>query len=128
MRFHRPMPAPRQPKKSESLEVRIPFATKQAFMARCRADGLSASEATRAFIDAYLERSPARRPSMAMRLVIAALIAGALGAVAVPSLARVVQPAGVRAEFHRLDANRDGLIDFREFSAGGAAAGPTSGR
>ena len=55
----RPMTEPRRLKKSESLEIRIPHPTKEAFMARCRADGRSASEALRAFIDQQLE-APAR--------------------------------------------------------------------
>ena len=39
------MASPRPPKKSESLEIRLPFDTKQAFMARCRDEGVTASEA-----------------------------------------------------------------------------------
>ena len=45
------MADPRPPKKSESLEIRIPYPTKQAFMAHCRAEGRSASEELRAFIE-----------------------------------------------------------------------------
>ena len=41
------MSEPRKLKKSESLEIRIPYPTKQAFMARCRDGGRSASEALR---------------------------------------------------------------------------------
>lgn len=48
------MSEPRRLKKSESLEVRIPYPTKQAFMARCRADGVSASESVRGFIEGRL--------------------------------------------------------------------------
>jgi hypothetical protein len=56
----------RPPKKSESLEIRIPYPAKQAFMARCRQDGTSASEALRALIDAHLEDEPMRpRPAPA---------------------------------------------------------------
>ncbi len=51
----------RPPKKSETLEVRLPHAAKQAFMARCREDGRSASEVIREFIDGYLTR-PSPRP------------------------------------------------------------------
>ena len=46
---------PAKLKKSESLEIRLPYPTKQAFMARCRDDGRSASDALRAFIDGYLD-------------------------------------------------------------------------
>jgi hypothetical protein len=46
----------RQPrlKKSETLEIRLPYPTKLAFMARCRDEGRSASEALRLFIDGHL--------------------------------------------------------------------------
>ena len=49
------MSAPRKLKKSESLEIRIPYPTKLAFMARCQAEGVSASEALRGFIDGQLD-------------------------------------------------------------------------
>src|ERR1700761_765042 len=58
----------RGPKKSETLEIRLPYALKQAFMARCQAQGRSASEALRGFIEQALiegasaePRRPARR-------------------------------------------------------------------
>src|SRR5205809_809617 len=47
-------------KKSESLEIRLPYPTKQAFMARCRDDGRSASDAMRGFIDYHLARDARR--------------------------------------------------------------------
>jgi hypothetical protein len=106
----------RQPrlKKSETLEIRLPYPTKLAFMARCRDEGRSASEALRLFIDGHLEAPrPVRRSS---RLILGALIAAALGAVAVPSLAH---PSlhGAPAEFARLDTNHDGQISYEEFRA-----------
>lgn len=119
MEFDRAMSRP--PKKSESLEIRIPHPTKLAFMARCRSQGRSASEAIRAFIEADLNGHRAPRSRRGWRLAAGALAAAAMGAAAVPSLARVVQaeagPAS-RAAFQPLDANHDGLIDYREFSRG----------
>jgi hypothetical protein len=106
------MSAPRALKKSESLEIRIPYPTKQAFMARCREDGRSASEALRAFIDGQLDApkpAPRRTP---WRLIAGALIAAAVGAAAVPSLAR---PGLKAAEFTTLDANHDGVLTYAEF-------------
>ena len=47
----------RPEKKSETLEVRIPHAKKEAFKAACERDGITASHAMRSFIDAYLKRS-----------------------------------------------------------------------
>ena len=101
----------RKLKKSESLEIRIPHPTKQAFMARCQADGRSASEALRGFIEA--EIAAPRRPRRRVRYLVAALVAAAgLGAIAAPSLAR---PAA-SAEFQAIDLNRDGVISAVEFA------------
>jgi hypothetical protein len=117
-------------KKSETLEIRLPYPTKLAFMARCRDEGRSASEALRHFIDGHLEARPARR---AGRLLAGALVAAAVGAIALPSLARpslraefdrlAADPAaGISlADFRRLDANHDGKISFEEFRAQAAA-------
>jgi len=114
------MSAPRRLKKSESLEIRIPFPTKQAFMARCQADGVSASEALRGFIDGHLApAAPSRRK--APRLVIGALIAAAVGAIAAPTLAGPAVAAGLardlvsRVAFERIDANHDGVISYAEY-------------
>lgn len=97
----------RPPKKSETLEIRLPYPTKQAFMARCRDDGRSASEALRGFIEREIE-GPGR-PSRARHWIAGALMAAAAGAVAVPSLAR---PA---SQFQRLDLNHDGAVSLAEF-------------
>ncbi|WP_293678531.1 EF-hand domain-containing protein [uncultured Phenylobacterium sp.] len=106
------MPEPRKLKKSESLEIRIPHPTKLAFMARCREEGRSASEALRAFIDGQLAAPQPQPRRRTWRLVAACAIAAAVGAAAVPSLAR---PGLRAAEFARLDANRDGVISYAEF-------------
>ena len=51
----------RGPKKSEPIEIRLPYAAKQAFMARCRARGVSASQALRGFIDGEIALDEFRR-------------------------------------------------------------------
>lgn len=43
-------------KKSETVEIRLPHATKTAFMDKCRTEGRTASEAIRRFIDSELDR------------------------------------------------------------------------
>jgi hypothetical protein len=122
------MSAPRRLKKSESLEIRIPYPTKQAFMARCEAEGVTASEALRGFIEGQLApATPSRRK--APRLLIGGLIAAAVGAIAVPSLAGPAVAAGLahdlvsRVAFERIDANHDGVITYAEYRAARDRAG-----
>ena len=106
------MTAPRRLKKSEFLEVRLPYPTKQAFMDRCRAEGRSASETVRAFIDAHLEgRSARRAPGKGTRLAAAAAALMACGLAAAPSFARTT----VSADFARLDGDHDGRLSLAEF-------------
>lgn len=106
----------RRLKKSESLEIRLPHPTKQAFMARCQAEGRSASEALRDFIDGELQPKP--KPRLRY-LAAGGLAAAALAAMAAPSLAG---PAASAAEFARLDADHDGQIAFSEFTRGRAGS------
>ena len=101
-----------QPKKSEVLEVRLPYETKTAFMARCRETGRTASELVRVFIDQELEGRSAK-PRLVWRALAAALAGLAVGAVAAPSLARPTTVS--HATFDRLDANHDGVLSFEEF-------------
>lgn len=111
------MRGPQRLKKSETLELRLPLETKQAFMARCQAAGQTASEVLRSFIADYVGgRATAgakrRRMWAPVRL---GLAAGALAAAAVlaqPSLAR----ASASAAFDRIDANHDGRVSYVEFS------------
>lgn len=94
----------RRIKKSETLEIRLPHPTKLAFMAACRDEGRSASEALRQFIETHLEAAPPpRRGRRGGHLVAGALIVAALGAVALPSLAR----PDLRAAFARLGLDGD---------------------
>jgi hypothetical protein len=106
------MSEPRKLKKSESLEIRIPYPTKQAFMARCRDEGRSASEALRAFIDGELAGPKPARRTFSWRLAAGAAIAAVMAAAAMPSLAR---PGLNAAEFAALDANHDGALTYAEF-------------
>lgn len=102
-------------KKSETIEVRLPHATKAAFMACCRDEGRTVSEAVRAFMEREIGGS--RRSARAGGWhALAALAAGlALGAVAAPSLAQSQAEPGSRAAFQRLDRNHDGMVSFDEF-------------
>ena len=104
---------PKKLKKSESLEIRIPHPTKQAFMAQCRADGRSASDTLRAFIELHLN-GEAVLPAQGRRrhLIAGAMIAAAVGAIALPSLAR----PSAQSEFSRLDADGDRRVTFQDLA------------
>jgi len=108
----------RTPKKSETIEIRLSYDAKSAFVRRCHEDGVSASEAIRTMIDGRMadrdDRTVVRR---AHRRTIAAIIAGmVLGAgVAVPALAHGNQTS--HAAFDQLDRNHDGVLNYGEFSA-----------
>lgn len=113
------MSAHSQPKKTETLEIRLSHEEKQAFMAHCRTEGLTASESVRGFITSRVSR-PLKRKTGLGWTVVAALGAGlAVGAVAAPSLAqsasRAVHATDEQAAFARLDRNGDGVISPAEF-------------
>ena len=75
-------------KMCETLEIRLPYEAKRAFMDRCRAEGRSASEALREYIEWYVQPQRSSRISCgAFRWVAAGLSALAVGATAVPSFA-----------------------------------------
>jgi len=107
----------RPPKKSETLEIRIPYDAKQAFMARCQEEGVSASEAVRGFIESQvappaLALAPARPRYSRLKAALAAAAALAVGATALPSLAGQVDRSG----FERFDLDHDGVVTLAEFA------------
>lgn len=102
----------RPPKKSETLEVRLPHAAKVAFMERCRAEGVTASDVVRGMIAAGPSR---RRPVRGWQAATALMIGLAIGAVAAPSIAQALPGQG--SVFDRLDADRDGVLTRAEFDA-----------
>lgn len=106
------MPHSRPAKKSETLEVRLPHAAKAAFMARCRTEGVTASEAVRTMIAAGPTR---RRSGRAWQAAAAAIIGLTIGAVAAPSIAQALP--GQRTAFDQLDVDRDGVLTRAEFDA-----------
>lgn len=101
----------RPPKKSETLEIRLPHAAKVAFMDRCRAAGLTASEVVRDLIEREAPRS--RRVMKRWQAALLAVAGLIIGAAAAPSIAQALP--GSRAAFDQMDANRDGVISFDEF-------------
>jgi Arc/MetJ-type ribon-helix-helix transcriptional regulator len=108
----------REPKKSETIEVRLPYKVKSALMNKARAEGRSASEVIRQSIDSYLAQQPKEARSMLLAVwKPAALIgAGSLALVfasisATPSQAK----PDLRSAFQMLDRNHDGAITINEF-------------
>lgn len=123
----------RSGKKSETLEVRLPYETKRDFLDACRADGTTASEVVRQSIDGYLdtraqaaeETSSDQQRSSPMNVVQfipkplrrPRLVAGALGAVGLAVFTALPSAANpdFRSLFDRLDVNGDGVLTDEEF-------------
>jgi antitoxin component of RelBE/YafQ-DinJ toxin-antitoxin module len=88
------MPSVRPPKKSEAIEVRLSYAAKTAFMARCQRNNRTASEAIRLFIEAEIGDRPMPRgkrlPHWRTLAAVAAGMALGVGAAA-PSLAHATR-------------------------------------
>lgn len=121
-------PKPNRAKKSETLEVRIPYETKQAFLSACREDGTTASEVVRDKVQDYLDAR--ERPSLneEKRTLIMKLpqpvrrygwraAAGGVAAIGFVSMAALPSAAtpDIKAQFGRLDANSDGVLSVEEF-------------
>ena len=105
-----------EPKKSETIEIRLSYQMKQAFMRRCRDEQRSASDAVRTFIDGELRSLPGgrRKSRPSMRLAAAAALGAALGlGAAAPSFAQASQTS--KAVFDQLDRNHDGVLTYHEF-------------
>lgn len=109
------MTTARPPKKSETLEIRLPHAAKVAFMERCRAEGVTASEVVRGLIDRTVPPSASRRTPRIWQALAVAVAGIVIGAVAAPSIAQALP--GSRAAFDQMDANRDGVVTFAEYQA-----------
>ena len=108
----------RRAKKSESIEVRLPHAMKQRFMARCRAEGRSASDVLRTFIEQYLAQPPAREARPMLFFAKPAVIAfGTIAAAALLVMTAPVSATDLEAAFKSLDRNGDGRLSAEEFDA-----------
>ena len=128
---------PRTPKKSETLEVRIPWETKLELAAACREDNTTASEVVRQGISDYLARrqlaaaqtpapaAPVPQPQTAQLLTLIPppmrkkryLVAG-IGAIGLAAAAALPSAAAdSRSTFSQLDTNKDGKLSPQEFAA-----------
>jgi EF hand len=108
----------RKPKKSETLEVRLPHRVKRSLMDKAHAEGRSASEVVRDCIDSYLAGQPKESRSMLMTIWKPAAVIGG-GCLAVLWAAAVPVPSqakpNLKAVFETLDRDRDGKITMDEF-------------
>ena len=122
----------RPSKKSESIEVRLPFEAKQAFIAACKAERRTASDVIRGAIAAYVDRRGGR-PDLAAERKLAGLapkalrrthyvafgaasVLGIAALAALPSAAAPSEPDKAAA-FSNLDRNGDGFVSYPEFLA-----------
>lgn len=120
-------PKPIKSKKSETLEVRIPYETKQAFLTACREDGTTASEVVRESVQTYLDERE-RPPIQEKRTLVMKLpqpvrhygpriAAGGLAAIGLATFVALPSAAApdFKAQFNQMDANRDGVLSADEF-------------
>ena len=113
------MTEPREPKKSETLEVRLPHQVKGALMDKARAEGRSASEVIRKSIDEYLAEQPKEARPMFFTLLWKPLAVAGAAASAIIWSGLATSPAAATpdfaAAFEALDLNRDKAISIDEF-------------
>ncbi len=104
----------RAPKKSDTIEVRLPHAVKRAFMEQCRAEGRTASDVVRGFVEARLTGEPPR-PSLAHRWFRPLAAAGMIGAIGLAMPAAVTAAPDFRPSYAAFDTNHDGVLTPDEF-------------
>jgi hypothetical protein len=109
------------------LEVRIPYDTKQAFLTACREDGTTASEVVRESVQTYLDTR--ERPSLEEKRTLIMkfpepvrrygprIAAGGIAALGLATFTALPVAAApdFKAQFNRLDVNKDGVISSDEF-------------
>ncbi|MEM7327231.1 MAG: hypothetical protein AAF437_00750 [Pseudomonadota bacterium] len=117
--------ARRKEKKSESLDIRLPYEQKREFMEATRSRGETASQALRRYIAAYIEDARlAEQPNTVQEIsmtlarhrfkTIATAAGAALGVFSVAAL-----PSAADSEvFDALDKNSDGVITEGEIAPG----------
>jgi Ca2+-binding EF-hand superfamily protein len=114
-------------KKSDTLQVRIPHETKQAFTEACREDDVAVSDRIRGWIENFLatRQRPSEIPSKGIIAMIPRRVrkrrylAGGVAVLGVTALLALPSAANTtfRAMFDQLDVNRDGKVTEQEFMA-----------
>lgn len=106
-------------KKSDTLEVRLSHAAKHAFMAQCRAQGRTASDVVRGFVEARIagELADDRGTPAARRWLRPAVAAAMIAALGLAMPHAVASAPDLRPSFAAIDRNHDGLLTPDEFGA-----------
>ncbi len=115
----------RREKKSESLDIRLPYQQKRDFMDATKLRGETASQALRRFISAYVEEARlAEQPNTVQEIsmtlarhrlkTIATAAGAALGVFSVTAL----PSAADSTAFEKLDKNKDGVLTEGEILPG----------
>ncbi|MBB4839306.1 Ca2+-binding EF-hand superfamily protein [Sphingomonas kyeonggiensis] len=104
----------RNPKKSDTIEVRLPHAVKRAFMEQCRAEGRTASDVVRGYVDAHLA-GDAPAPGRLRRWCRPLAAAGMIGAIGLAMPAAVTAAPDFRPSYAAFDRNHDGVLTPDEF-------------
>lgn len=110
----------RQPKKSETLQVRLPHGMKRDFMRRCEDENRPASDVLRDFIEGYLagpvQMLTSERAVMIRRTFVYPTLAAAalLGAVVILT-PQSSQASSLRGDFAAMDADKDGFVALAEY-------------
>lgn len=118
------------PKKTDKLELRLATETKRAFLARCRSEGLSASEVLRTLIDDFLAR-PLSQKDFKMIVRSPFTYAGITAAVAIGGVMVLAAPPSVAepdfaAIFKSMDRDGDGRLNATEFRGTTGAPRPSN--
>lgn len=114
----------RQEKKSESIEIRLPYSQKTAFIDACREQGISASEALRTQIDFFMTQSEKPRQHDFIGAFNNMLerhkkktFAGVATFATAMSLAFALPSSADNTQFKSFDRNGDGVLTAGEISA-----------
>lgn len=110
----------RQSKKSETLQVRLPYGMKRDFMDRVKLENRSASDLIRDFIEGYLA-GPVQilnSPTAVLirrRFIYPTLMAAGLVGAVIVFMPNPGAAGTLRSEFDALDLDRDGFVTGAEF-------------
>jgi hypothetical protein len=112
--------AARKTKKSETLQVRLPYGMKKEFMERVQLENRSASDLIRDFIESYLAGPVEilKSPTAVMirrRFIYPTLMAAGLVGAVIVFMPNPGSAGTLQSEFDVLDVDRDGYISGAEF-------------